>query len=211
MAELVFDLDARVQLGSGALALRLATSARRIAIVGPSGAGKSTALRVLAGIQTRVEGRFAFVGQTWLDTNAGTFVEPEQRELGWVPQDALLFPHVDVRRNLLWATAADDRLAELTDELGIAGLLDRRPRHLSGGERQRVAIARALLRRPRLLLLDEPFAALDPPLRATVARTLLSACERDGIALVLVSHDLDAGTELVERSFTLTAAGFSEA
>jgi molybdate transport system ATP-binding protein len=209
VAEPTFDLDVRVQLGSSVLPLRLYTSARRLAIIGPSGAGKSTVLRVLAGVQAGVEGRFAFAGEAWLDSAAGLVVPPEQRHVGWVPQDALLFPHVDVRRNLLWGSGTVDRLDALVDALGIRALLDRRPRHLSGGERQRVAIARALLGRPRLLLLDEPFAALDPPLRATVARTLLATCERDGSAFVLVSHDLDTASELVEWTVTLTERGFA--
>jgi len=207
VAEPRFDLEVRVRVGDRDLPLRLRTEAQRIAIVGPSGAGKSTLLRVFAGVQPGVVGRCLFAGQSWLDTARRRFVAPEHRQVGWVPQEALLFPHVDVRRNLLWGSPNEDRLSEIAARLDIEALLLRRPRHLSGGERQRVALGRALLARPRLLLLDEPFAPLDPALRTDVARTVLAECERDNVALILVVHDLDRVSPLVEATFTLTERG----
>lgn len=205
----VFDLDVNVPMGAKSLSLTFRSSSRRVAIVGASGAGKSTTLRVFAGLESRrVEGFCRFSGQVWLDSTQRCWVEPERRQVGWVPQDALLFPHVDVRTNLLWGAPTNERLYETSELLGIEHLLERRPRHLSGGERQRVALGRALLARPRLLLLDEPFAALDPPRRASVAEALRVACQRDNIALLLVSHILENPAHLIETSFTLTGGGF---
>lgn len=212
-------LDVRVALDRHALTLRLATDAPRLAIVGPSGAGKSTVLRVFAGLQSRVEGRCAYAGQRWLDTRLGRMVLPERRRVGWVPQDALLFPHVDVRRNLLWGATGkagrDPELGQSVDDLaaslGIGELLDRRPRHLSGGERQRVAIGRALLARPQLLLLDEPFASLNRSLRYQVAQVLRNACERDGMGLMVVSHNLDDTHGLIHEAFCLDERGLAPA
>jgi len=207
----VFDLDLHVSLGVRDIPLQLHTSAKRIAIVGPSGAGKSTFLRILAGVQRRVRGRLRFAGSTWLDSDAGIHAPPEQRRIGWVPQDALLFPHVDVRRNLLGSRAArPERVHALAEALAIDTLLTRFPRHLSGGERQRVAIGRALLSEPALLLLDEPFAALDPARRRDVVGVLSSEVDRSELCVVLVSHDLDRVAPLVDRCFTLTECGFTE-
>jgi molybdate transport system ATP-binding protein len=195
-------LEIAVTLALGALSLRveLATDRRAVAIVGPSGAGKSTLLRVLAGVERRAHGWIAVGGRTWLDSARGFFLDPWDRKVGWVPQDDLLFPHLDVRRNLGYA-GADARDIESTAELlSVAHLLDRRPRNLSGGERQRVALGRALLARPTLLLLDEPFSALDRALRLDLVRRVRAHAESAGMMLVLVSHDeVDATTLADER------------
>lgn len=159
--------------------LRLASDAMAVAVVGPSGAGKSTILRAIAGVEPRVEGRIAFAGAEL------SGVPPWARRVGWVPQEASLFPHRTVRQNLGWG-GTDDECARW---LEIDGLLDRMPRHLSGGERQRVAIGRAWSSRPRLLLLDEPFAALDRPLRDRVGPELARRAAAAGVVIVVASHD----------------------
>ena len=124
--------------------------------------------------------------------------------VGWVPQDDLLFPHLSVRENLAYAGAQPRAVSEVAELLSVEELLERRPRKLSGGERQRVALGRALLRDPTLLLLDEPFAALDRPLRAQLARTVERLTQRRQIPLVLVTHDEEDTRVLAEERWMLT-------
>jgi ABC-type molybdate transport system ATPase subunit len=195
-------LDVAVTVAIGALSLRaeLVTDARAVAVVGPSGAGKSMLLRVLAGVERRARGRIVVAGRVWMDPASETFLEPWERRVGWVPQDDLLFPHLDVRDNLGYAGAEAAEVERTAGLLSVAHLLDRRPRNLSGGERQRVALGRALLARPTLLLLDEPFSALDRALRLDLVRRVRAHAESAGMMLVLVSHDeVDAATLADER------------
>jgi molybdate transport system ATP-binding protein len=187
-AEPILDCDVTLGLGAFALQAALRTSARRMAIVGPSGSGKSTLLRVLAGLERGARGHVRFDGVAWHE-DARTLVPPHRRRVGWVPQDVRLFPHRTVLQNLAFGGAPCEDAVRLATRLGVAALLDRRPRHLSGGEAQRVALARALLANPRLLLLDEPFAALDRARRADVAELLREWLAASQATLVLVSHD----------------------
>ena len=199
-------LDVEISLDLGALQLRaaLATRARRIAIVGPSGAGKSTLLRVLAGLERRSSGRISCGGERWLDRQAGIFVPPHKRRVGWVPQDARLFPHRSVADNLRFAGASLTEATALAASFGVDHLLDRRPRHLSGGEAQRVALARALLSRPRLLLLDEPFAALDRARRERVSGVLRDMAKASNMTVILVTHDEREVSSLAEEVFEMS-------
>lgn len=186
MDEPWLDVDVRVALGGEVLHACVASASRAVGIVGPSGGGKTTLLRVLAGVERRAEGIVRACGENWQDARA--FVPPWQRRVGWVPQDALLFPHLDVRANLSYGGNTGS-VTEIAALLGVDALLDRMPRNLSGGERQRVALGRALLSRPRILLLDEPFAALDAPLRARLGGQTAELCRSQGIPVVLVTHD----------------------
>jgi len=187
-------VDVTIRLPGRDLEMRLETQSPALAIVGPSGSGKSTLLRVLAGVERRARGTVEVDGATWQDAARGIVVPPWERRVGWVPQDLLLFPHLTVRENLGYAGATGSEIEETAGLLQVGALLDRRPRRLSGGERQRVALGRALLSRPALFLLDEPFSALDRPLRAQVSATVKEAAAARGIPLVLVSHDEgDAG------------------
>jgi molybdate transport system ATP-binding protein len=181
----MLDLDVELRFGDRAVRLTLATEAKQIGVMGPSGAGKTTLLRVLAGLERRARGRLRAFGETWQDDRS--FVRPHERGAAWVPQESALFPHLRVRANLAYAGARD--LDAVVGLLGVGALLDRAPRNLSGGERQRVALGRALLAEPRLLLLDEPFAALDRPLRERLALDLARWCRERSIPVVLVSHD----------------------
>lgn len=185
-------LHLSLPVGPARLTLALSSSAPVIGLTGPSGAGKSTLLRALAGVERGATGEIHVGGVCWQD--ARTFLPPWERRTGWVPQDALLFPHLDVRQNLSYADPATppSRIQEIAAMLEVAHLLDRRPRHLSGGERQRVALGRALLSSPRLLLLDEPFASLDRALRDRIGARLAGwLAEQTGAACsaLLVSHD----------------------
>ncbi len=185
-----------------------------VAILGPSGSGKSTLLRALAGLEPRAEGRVTFGDEVWLDSGSGIFMPAWERRVGWVPQDALLFPHLSLRENLAYAGAGRSEVEKMAESLFLTDLLDRRPRFLSGGERQRVALGRALLSAPRMLLLDEPFSALDRPLRAQIAAMVRAFARDTETPIVLVSHDEhDAGLLADERwvlvAGRLTANGTS--
>jgi molybdate transport system ATP-binding protein len=193
-------VDVIIPLAGRDLQMQLETKSDALAIVGPSGAGKSTLLRVLAGVERRARGTVEVNQVTWQDPDRGVVLPAWERRVGWVPQDVLLFPHLSVRENLGYAGAAASEIEEIAGLLQVDGLLDRRPRRLSGGERQRVALGRALLSNPALFLLDEPFSALDRPLRAQVSATVKDLAKARGIPLVLVSHDEeDAGALAAER------------
>ncbi|MBB5692706.1 molybdenum ABC transporter ATP-binding protein [Muricoccus pecuniae] len=181
------------------------------AVFGPSGCGKSTLLQAVAGLLRPDAGRVALDGEVLLDTAAGIAVPAEKRRCGVVFQDARLFPHLSVRTNLLYGLRRSPRglpgpgLEEVVDLLGIAPLLPRRPAALSGGERQRVALGRALLSRPRLLLLDEPLAALDAPRRAEVLPYLARVRDRFRLPMLLVTHALDEVDRLADHLVLMEA------
>jgi molybdate transport system ATP-binding protein len=180
------------------------------ALFGPSGCGKTTLLRALAGLE-RAAGRVALGAEVWQDDAAGRFVPTHERSIGYVIQEAALFPHLDVRRNLAYGlkriAAAERRIAldQVVDLLGIGHLLERRPDTLSGGERQRVAIARALATSPRLLLMDEPLAALDAMRKAEVLPYLDRLHEELGIPIVYVSHAIDEVARLADHLVLMEA------
>lgn len=167
-----------------------------VAFFGPSGAGKTTLLRALAGLE-RVSG-FVRVGtETWQHDERGVFVATHRRRIGYVFQDPSLFAHLTVRGNLEYGRkrspsgASADEFASIVELLGIERLLEVEPSHLSGGEQQRVAIARALLAGPRLLLMDEPMASLDPARRAEILPYLERLRDRASTPILYVSHALD--------------------
>jgi iron(III) transport system ATP-binding protein len=165
------------------------------AILGASGAGKTTLLRVIAGFETADSGTVALDGRVVDGGRLRGRVPPERRHIGYVPQDGGLFPHLTVRGNVAFGLPRRERHAGRVEELltlvGLDGLGDRYPHELSGGQQQRVAIARALAVRPSLVLLDEPFAALDAGLRAAVRADVLAALRSVGATGILVTHDQD--------------------
>lgn len=177
------------------------------ALFGPSGSGKSTLLRAIAGLERSATGRVALGGETWLDSATGVCVAPHLRGVGYVFQDARLFGHLSVRGNLRFAEkrarGPGPAFDDVTEALGIEPLLDRRTGALSGGERQRVAIARTLLSRPRLLMLDEPLAALDLRRKAAILPYIAALPDRFGIPTIYVTHALDEVTQLAGRIVAL--------
>ena len=192
-------LDLEIPFTGGGLRVELNTASTRIAIVGPSGSGKSTILRILAGVERRAHGTVLVKEHYWQDSSNGTWVPSWDRRVGWVPQETLLFPHLTVRENLSYGGALPDWVSETATLLQIEDLLDRRSRRLSGGERQRVALGRALLSKPRLLLLDEPFSALDRPLRGELSELVSDWALDRSVPIVLVSHDEEDAKWLAEE------------
>lgn len=177
--------------GNGALTIQLTlATGSLIALTGPSGSGKTSVLRLLAGLDKPTQGRVVVNGETWLDTVQRINRPPQQRSVGYVFQDSALFPNMTVRENVTYAAPAGQsaRVDELIDATGIRPFVDQKPARLSGGQRQRVALARALVRRPQLLLLDEPFAALDADSSQALRSVLLGLHRQWGTTTVLVSH-----------------------
>ncbi|MEQ8281732.1 MAG: ABC transporter ATP-binding protein [Parvibaculum sp.] len=176
-----------------------------MALVGPSGSGKTTTLRAIAGLYHAAEGRIACNGATWFDSVAGLHLPARQRRAGLVFQSYALFPHLTALANVMEAlgdTPRETRRAAATALLArvhLDGLEDRRPAQLSGGEQQRVAVARALARRPDVLLLDEPFSAVDRVTRRKLRRELAELRRDLPMPVVLVTHDLDDVTRLADR------------
>ena len=176
-----------------------------IVLFGPSGSGKSLTLQALAGTVQPDAGRIVLDGRTLYDSVSRLDLPPQQRRVGYVPQHYALFPHLTVAQNIgfgltrLSRQARAQRVGGLLDLCGIQGLEHRLPRQLSGGQQQRVALARALALQPQLLLLDEPFAALDAALRDTLREELVQGQARWGIPTLIVTHDLDDVFALGQR------------
>jgi molybdate transport system ATP-binding protein len=175
------------------------------AVVGPSGAGKTTFIRCLAGLEQPDEGHVKLNGTVWCDTAAGTFMPVRCRQLGFVFQDYPLFPHLDVLGNVSFATGDKKQARELLARMGIAHLAAQRPSAVSGGEKQRVALCQALARRPRMLLLDEPFSALDVDTRRSLRQTMLELKNELDIPIVHVTHDLEEAAMLGDTVIAVNA------
>lgn len=199
----MIELQLTLRLPQFSLEVACGLPGRVHAVVGPSGSGKTTLLESIAGIRGGLSGRIV-VGETvFLDTARGVDVPPERRRVGFVPQEAALFPHLNVRRNLLFARHRDG-LEAIANTLEIAPLLERFPGGLSGGERQRVALARALMSRPRLLLLDEPLAALDQPLRERLLLYLRRVRDQFQIPMIYVTHQIVEAMALSDFAVVLS-------
>ena len=196
----------RLQRAGFELQLDLTLPGQQVtALFGPSGSGKTTALRVLAGLERQAQGVISIQGQVWQDSSRGLFLPTHQRALGYVFQEASLFEHLSVQGNLQYGfdrtPAAQRRHGwdHTLELLGIGHLLQRRPHELSGGERQRVAIARALATSPRLLLLDEPLAALDAPRKREIMAYLERLQTELQLTVVYVSHALEEVARLSDH------------
>jgi molybdate transport system ATP-binding protein len=188
-------VDVSKRLGEFTLEASFTSEGRVTGLFGTSGAGKTSLINMIAGLVKPDRGTIALDGETLDDSAAGLHIPPYRRRIGYVFQDARLFPHLDVSQNLDYGRRMN-RLTEdpaqrerVIDLLDIGSLLDRRPGKLSGGERQRVAFGRALLSKPRLLLLDEPLGALDEERKREILPYLVRLRDEAGIPMVYVSHD----------------------
>ena len=179
-----------------------------LALVGPSGGGKSTVLRAIAGLLRTAQGRIDCGGETWLDSAQGIRRTPQQRRVGLVFQQYALFPHLSALENVAEAVPRDragrlELARELLARVNLQGFENRRPHELSGGQQQRVAVARALAREPAVLLLDEPFSAVDELTRRHLHGELAQLRQQLDMPVVLVTHDLDEAALLCDRMAVL--------
>jgi molybdate transport system ATP-binding protein len=201
----MLEVDIRKRLPGFELAPTFSAGDEIAVLFGPSGAGKSLTLQAIAGILRPDKGLVRVNGLTAFDSTAGINVPPQERRIGYVPQGYALFPHLSVAHNIGYGLSGlnrgqrAQRVQEMVGLMGLDGLQERRPRELSGGQQQRVALARALVFQPRLLLLDEPFAALDEAIRSTLRQELLDVRRRMAVTIVLVTHDLVEAFALSDR------------
>lgn len=174
-------------------------------LFGYSGAGKSLTLQMIAGLMRPDSGNISFNGRVFFDDTTGVNLPPQQRSLGYVFQHLALFPHMTVKGNVLYGGAGlngdekERRCADLLAAFGLSGLENKLPSEISGGQKQRAAFARALIRRPNVLLLDEPFSALDIPLRREMGDFLREVRNEFGVPIVLVTHDPSEARDLAGR------------
>jgi len=198
----MLEVEIKHRLGRFALDVGFASGAGLTALFGRSGAGKTSVVNIIAGLIRPERGRVVVDGNVLLDTARGIFVPMHRRRIGYIFQEGRLFPHLTVRQNLLYGRwfsrrgARQATIGEVGALLGIEHLLDRRPGALSGGEKQRVAIGRALLANPRLLLMDEPLAALDTPRKDEILPYIEKLRDEAGIPIVYVSHAIAEVTRL---------------
>jgi len=201
----MFSVDIAQRLGAFQLDVAFQSAAPITALFGRSGAGKTSVINAIAGISRPERGRIEIGGRLLMDSAAGLWVQPERRRIGYVFQEGLLFPHLDVRRNLFYGKnlapheehyVQPEQVIRL---LGLNSLLDRKPANLSGGEKQRVAIGRALLTSPRLLLLDEPLASLDGARKSEILHYIELLRDEFHVPILFVSHAVDEVTRLADH------------
>lgn len=191
----MLTVDVTKQLGSFSLQVAFQSDSRVTGLFGASGSGKSSLINLIAGLLKPDRGRIVLDNIVLCDTETGVDVPPYRRRIGYVFQDARLFPHLDVAQNLDYGRRMNRLPRDAAHWQRIVGLLDieqlqtRRPGQLSGGERQRVALGRALLAKPRLLLLDEPLGSLDEERKAEILPYLIRLRDEASVPMVFVSHD----------------------
>jgi molybdate transport system ATP-binding protein len=206
----MLSIDVVSRLAEFTLETRFSADAGVTVLFGPSGSGKSSVINMIAGLLKPERGRIVVNGRVLFDSAEGIDVAIHRRRIGYVFQEGRLFPHLNVRQNLLfgrWFSARDERytdIGQVVEMLGIGGLLARRPRDLSGGEKQRVAIGRALLASPRVLLMDEPLASLDPRRKEEILPFLERLKKTANIPIVYVSHSVEEVTRLADTLVLLS-------
>jgi molybdate transport system ATP-binding protein len=211
--ELIADLEKRFPRGPVIRgALRLPADRFQITVLfGPSGCGKTTVLRSLAGLERPEAGRIEFRGRAWFDASIRSFLSPQERDVGFLFQDYALFPHLTVAQNVAYGlrhhslAARSELVADILDRFQLGELKQRYPHQVSGGQQQRVALARVLVRRPSLLLLDEPLSALDASLRDELRRQLRRWLADYGIPVIVVTHDRIEAMTLADQIVVMDA------
>ncbi|MFZ6873918.1 ABC transporter ATP-binding protein [Undibacterium sp. Di27W] len=212
-----FDLHIHKTLRSGQRSFKLdvvvRSDSQRLVILGPSGAGKSLVLKAIAGLMTPDTGYIHVAGNTLFDHTARINLPPQRRQLAYLFQDYALFPHLNVAQNIAFglshgwrnpsAKVQDEKVDYWLEALHIKALARQMPHELSGGQKQRTALARALIAEPRALLLDEPFAALDQPLRISMRRELDSLQRQLNIPMILITHDAEDAQVFGEQVLNL--------
>jgi molybdate transport system ATP-binding protein len=213
----MIDIDIGAMVSDGprrfVLSTRFVSDAPVVALYGPSGAGKSLTLQAMAGLLRPQRGHVRVNGRVLFDSAQGIDLRPERRGIGFLFQHYALFPHLTVRDNVAFGLTSwrrrrlsrdqADRVDELLETFGLAALADSRPTMLSGGQQQRAALARALACRPDLLLLDEPFAALNPMLRDDLRKQLAGVFARWKMPVVMITHDIDDVLALAQVAFVI--------
>jgi len=219
MARVVLENATKTFFGSNGQTIRAVNRASLIvedkellALVGPSGCGKTTTLRLIAGLEELTEGTISIAGKV-VNT-----MSPKERDVAMVFQSHALYPHMTAYENIAFGlkvrrfskSEITQRVAATAKILGLNDCLDRRPGEISGGQRQRVALGRALVRRPQVLLLDEPFANLDAPLRRELRRELLRLHRELGLTILLVTHDQAEAMALGQRVAVMNAGAIEQ-
>ncbi len=201
------EFELRFTLRQGAFTLEpdLQFVSRAVAVFGPSGSGKTSVLEAIAGLRTPQDGRIAIAGRALFDSGAHVHVPVRDRHVGYVPQDVLLFPHLDVQSNVTYAQPrrAEIDVPDLDHLLGLTTLMKRKVAGLSGGERQRVALARALYSGPDVLLLDEPLAAVDLTRRRLILDVLIAIRDDLHVPLVYVTHSPEEARAIADYAIVL--------
>ncbi|PXX42548.1 ABC transporter ATP-binding protein [Undibacterium pigrum] len=212
-----FDLHIHKRLQSGQRSFELdvvvRSDSQRLVILGPSGAGKSLVLKAIAGLMTPDTGYIHVAGNTLFDQTARINLPPQRRQLAYLFQDYALFPHLNVAQNIAFglsqgwrnpsAKVQDEKVDYWLEALQIKALARQMPHELSGGQKQRTALARALIAEPRALLLDEPFAALDQPLRISMRKELDTLQRQLNIPMILITHDAEDAQVFGEQVLNL--------
>ncbi|MBP7950160.1 MAG: ABC transporter ATP-binding protein [Verrucomicrobiales bacterium] len=201
--------------GSGLIhcALEMPVHTHRVTVLfGPSGCGKTTVLRCIAGLDRIDSGSIRFGSEIWANAESGISLAPQQRDIGFVFQDYALFPHLSIQRNIEFGLhdlpkfARRERVEEILERYGLTDHARKLPRQLSGGQQQRVALARSLVRRPRLLLLDEPLSALDSSLRESLRQDLCATLRLLELPVILVTHDRGEAELIADHTVEMSAS-----
>ncbi len=196
------DLQKRLSLHNGDDLLQVRTSIAAGAVTqvdGPSGSGKTTLLKMIAGLVRPDKGRITANGQLWLDTDRSICLPTQQRDIGFAFQDYALFPNFTVEQHLLYGSGDREYVERLLRMGQLDGFRNKRPKQLSGGQQQRLGLIRALVTRPKLLLLDEPFSALDKSLRSSIVRDLKEVIDEQQLTCLVVTHQSVAAEALIDQ------------